>query len=551
MTGMIRWLLIFLTVSTGSFCQQLVEGTIVDKETGKPVPFASVGVMGTSKGTSSNLNGQFSVSVSGIVALKITCVGYESKEINSAADLQKIELKPISTELNAIVIIDKALNPRKIVRKAFSAIEKNYINQPFLQKFFYRHYCKDDSAYGRLIEASVDVWKPRGYSVAQASERENDEIRVTQLRRSLDKTVMAQGHEPISVNNILQADAVGYQAKLPSEHLSFYSDVSNLNTDFEKYTFTFNGITYYDGQEVYEVSYAYKKDSVLTTSAAYLQLTQATGSLFITTDTYAFIKTLDVRTYGRNTLRTTAFYRKYDNQYYPYHLIREGKSYISDYSTHSFRIDLMSVELKKDEKYKFVGSEPNKEELLNISYDSAYWNDNTVLKTTPLEDEIIRDLGDGVSLNKQFLLYQQYEVNLNDGGNNGEEKFNWFRDASKGKRILYLVFWSPTFKSYLLDLELAKQLQKQYRNKIDIVFISLDDDNANWKLTSSRYGFYSDGIINYRIGSNSQLAKSFSVKDAPAFVLIARNGSVFSLQAKRPSDPLLKEDFQALLKSKN
>lgn len=548
---MIRWLLIFLTVSTVSFCQQLVEGTIVDKETGKPVPFASIGVVGTSKGTSSNLNGQFSVSVSGIVALKITCVGYESKEINSAADLQKIELKPISTELDAIIIIDKALNPRKIVRKAFSATEKNYINQPFLQKFFYRHYCKDDSAYGRLIEASVDVWKPQGYRVAQASARDNDEIRVTQLRRSLDKTVMAQGHEPISVNNILQADAVGYQAKLPSEHLSFYSDVSNLNTDFEKYTFTFNGVTYYDGQEVYEVSYAYKKDSVLTTSGAYLQLTQATGSLFITTDTYAFIKTLDVRTYGRNTLRTTAFYRKYDNQYYPYHLIREGKSYTSDYSTHSFRIDLMSVELKKDEKYKFVGSEPTKEELLNIPYDSAYWNNNTVLKTTPLEDEIIRDLGDGVSLNKQFLLYQQYEVNLTDGGNNGEEKFNWFRDASKGKRILYLVFWSPTFKSYLLDIELAKQLQKQYRSKIDIVFISLDDDNANWKLTSSRYGFYSDGIINYRIGSNSQLAKSFSVKDAPAFVLIARNGSVFSLQAKRPSDPLLKEDFQALLKSKN
>lgn len=544
----VKWFIFFLLLSSTAFCQQLIEGTIIDKETGKPVPFASIGVVDTSKGTSSNSNGEFSISVIQPFKLKITCVGYESKEVLSSEEINSILLRPISTQLDAIVILDKAPNPRKIVRKAFANIDQNYINHPFLQNFFYRHYCKDDSTYGRLIEASVDVWKHDGYRHLQGAAGDQEEIRVTQLRRSLDKTTMAQGHEPISIKNILQADMVGYQTKIPSEHLSFYNDVSNLKTDFENYTFTFDGITNYDDQEVYQISYAYKKDSVSTTSGGYLYLTQATGSLFITTDTYAIIKTDEIKKLDSNTLRTTAYYRKFNNQYYPYHFIREGKSYLTDYSTHSFRIDLMSVELKTDVTEKFIGNEPDREELSAIPYDSVYWNNNTTLKTTPLENKIIHDLGDGVSLNKQFYLYRQYELNLNDGGKNGEEKFNWYRANSQGKRVLYLIFWSKEFNGYLAELELAKQLQKQYRNKISFVFISLDDDQANWLLTLSRYGFYADGIINYRIGANSSLTKFFNIKEAPAFILLSKNGEIFSQDAKRPSNPLLQDDFKILLK---
>src|SRR5258706_5410985 len=236
---MIRWVIFFSALSSAAFCQQMLEGKIVDAETGKPIPFASVGIVGTSKGTSSNLNGQFTLPVSESVALKITCVGYESLEISSSADIRLIQLRPIATLLNPVIVFNKAVNPKKIVRRAFASIDQNYIDQSFMQEFFYRHYCKDDSAYGRLIEAFVDVWKPDGYHSRQKPASDKEEIRVTQLRRSLDKTTMAQGHEPISVRNILQADVVEHQALVKSDHMSFYSDVSNLKTDLDSYTFTF------------------------------------------------------------------------------------------------------------------------------------------------------------------------------------------------------------------------------------------------------------------------------------------------------------------------
>lgn len=545
---MIRWLLFFLTLGSATFGQQVVESRIVDAETGQPIPFASIGIVGTSKGTSSNINGQFSLSVSGSVKLKITCLGYESFLFSSSEQSQVIRLKPVATQLNGIFVFDKAVNPKKIVRKAFAHISDNYISQPFIESFFYRHYCKDDSIYGRLIEASVDILKHDGYRSVQKSVGEKEEIRITQLRRSLDKTTMAQGHEPISIKNILQADVVGYQTADKSEHLSFYNEVSNLQADFENYSFAFKGITTYDGQEVYEITFSYKKDSVLTTSGKYLELPQSTGSLFITTDSYAFVKTEEEKLFGPNRIRSSAYYRKVDGHYYPYHLVREGSSRLAENSTHSFRIDLMSVDVQTAITKKFTGSIPGKDELLNIPYDSTFWKNNTVLKTTPLEEKIIYDLGGGASLNKQFLLYRQYENNLKDGGRNGEQKFNWLREDSKGKRILYLYFWSENFRPYVTELELAKRLHKQYRNQITFVLLSLDDDETRWQQALTKYNFNSDGLINYRIGGKSEIQKSLHIKEIPACILISQQGEIFDLLAKHPGNPLLEKDFRFLLK---
>ena len=534
-----------MLVSQAALCQQLIEGKIIDAETSQPIPFASIGIVGTSKGTSSNLNGQFTLPTAGSATLKITCVGYESKEVTTTSNVLLIKLKASTTQLNQIVIFDKSVNAQKIVRKAFESVRKNYINQSFLQNFFYRHYCKDDSVYGRLIEAFVDVWKEKGYRSLQHKAGDHEQIRVTQIRRSLDNTKMAQGHEPISVKNILQADVVGYQTPQPSEHLSFYTDVSNLKTDFENYSFDFKGITTYDGEDVFRINYTYKKDSALTTSGRHLVLTEITGSLYITMHKHAIVKTEEIKRYGANYVRTSTYYRKYNERYYPYHLVREGAN---PNAAHSFHIDLTSVEIQTNAFEKFVGREQGRDELLKIPYDSIFWNNNPILKTTPLELGIIRDLGKGNSLDKQFLEYQQYELNVNDGGKNGVEKFNWFKDYSKGKKSLYLFFWKGDCMSYLADVERIKQLHKKYRNLIAFIFLSLEDDELQWKQIVSKYNLTSDGIINYRIGKDSEIEKLYKVDQVPFFVLIARSGEVLDRKAKHPSDPQLEEDFKLLLK---
>ncbi len=544
---MIRWVFFFMLVNFSLMGQTVIEGIIVDKDSGKPVPFASVGILGTAQGTSSNQEGQFSIAVPDEFTLKITCLGYSSVIVKSKEEAAFIQLKPTVMQLSTFVVTDKEIQPKKILRKAFAAIADNYTKNPFLQQFFYRHYCKDDGVYGRLIEAYVDVWKNTGYRSVQANAGIHDAIKVTQLRRSIDKTQAAQGHEPISIANVLQADMVGYQLPVKSDHLSLYMEVSNLKADFNNYSFTNKGITFYDDQQVYEIAYSYKKDSALTTSGNYLPYARSTGSLFVTTDTYAFVKAEDIRTEGGNTIRTSVYYRKQDGFYYPYHMIRAGESHTGSGSDHSFHIELMSVEIKNGEQNKWISSLPGKPDLLSMPYDSVFWSSHTLLKTTPLENTIISDLGGGASLNKQFYRYRQHELNVHDGGNDAEKKFAWLREDSKGQRILYLLFWSGNFQSYLKELELAKRLQRQYRSKITFVLLSLDDNAEQWQHTVQQYSLFADGIINYRIGSQSAITRSLNIKEIPSFVLLARDGTIYQQPAKAPSDSLLIDDFNYLL----
>jgi len=472
-------------------------------------------------------------------------VGYQSISFYSKTIPEIILLKPMITELSEVIITSKPINARTIVRRALANTSKNYSREDFLQKFFYRHYCKDDSVYGRLIEASVDVLKHQGYRHPRNHSGEHEEIRVNQLRRSLDRTEMAQGHEPISIGNILQADLVAYQTHDESPYPQFYEAASNLKTDFNRYSFFVDGITVYDGQEVYMISYESKKDSILTTTG-YIPAPSAKGLLYISVGNYAFIKTEDEKQDKSNIIRTTAYYRKFGKYYYPYHFVRDGKNRFADKHQHSFHIEMISVEIQL-KPINFKGEEPDKNELLKIPYDSVFWNTTTMLKTTPLEDKIIEDLGGGRSLNEQFYRYQKFQWSTTNGGTNGYDKFNWFRNDSEGERILYLSFIDQNCKDYLLELQRIKQLIKGYRSQISFIIITVENDESTWQQLIDRFSLYTDGIINYRIDDKSDLLKTFKVKALPSFALIARDGNIFALSAPHPTDAQLEKDFSFLI----
>jgi hypothetical protein len=528
--------------------QQKIEGKVIDRETGSPVPFASIGIIGTAMGTSSNLEGEFTLLIPEGASIKVSCVGYVSLMVASPDDMKLIRLTPFAIELNEIVITQRPINARRVVQRAFASMGRNYDNQSFLQQFFYRHYCKDDSVYGRLIEAFVDVWKHQGYRPFRKQAGEKEEMRVTHLRRSLDNTIAAQGHTPISLRSVLQSDMVAYQHLEKSTYLKLYSDVSNLRTDFENYTFRFEGITAFEGRDVYKISFSYKVDSIATTTG-YIRAPHAKGMLYIATDTYAFVKMEELRYDHNVSIRTSAFYRKYNGKYYPYHFIKEGETHFSDSGKHFFHIELMSGGISHDPNQRFTGKEPGKAELLTIPYDSAFWSNHNMLKATPLEERIIHDLGKGASLNTQFVRYQKYEWSTTDGGNNAEEKFAWFRDFSRNKQLLYLVFWNSNCGiGCIQQLEEVKRLQRLFRGKLAVVMLSVDDDPAAWKQFVNRHNLFADGIINYRIGSRSAVVRNYDIEQTPGFVLILKNGSIFLSGQHATNKPFQEAEIESLIR---
>jgi TonB-dependent starch-binding outer membrane protein SusC len=83
---------------------QQISGTIID-ENSQPLIGASVIEAGTSNGTVTDLNGQFSISIKEGSKIKITFIGYEELIIDTPTTGMKITLNSISSQLDQVIVI--------------------------------------------------------------------------------------------------------------------------------------------------------------------------------------------------------------------------------------------------------------------------------------------------------------------------------------------------------------------------------------------------------------------------------------------------------------
>lgn len=531
-----------------------IEGRVTDKETHVPVPYASVGLEGTTLGTSTNLQGEFSMLVRRSILrtntkIRISCVGYEVNSFSYVGQaFIAIELVPSRIQLKELIVTEKDLSPDQIVRKAFARIRRNYYRKPFVYKTFYRHYCKDDSVYGRLIEAAVDIYKRKGHRAVTARPGMKDEVRVTQLRRSLDSTRVNVSHTPIGLYSVMAVDPVSYQFKGTAEEaiLSLGNPVSTLKHNLKDYVFELEGITTFDGSDVYKIAFSSKGDGIVLGSGALIKQKHQ-GTLYINFSDFAFVRVERSR-YSYDTIRSVVTYQKSLGKYFLRHLTLDGNRFLDrEKFRHSYHLDLLINEFKTKGFTKFRGKEPGKRELLETKYDSSFWNGYTILKETPLEENIVRDLGGQKSLKDQFAVHDSLAKISMLAEASDEAAFDRFREQSKGSRILYLDFWASWCGPCIREFSFEKKLLEKYRDQITFVLLSTDNDEKAWKRALTKYKLTQPGFINYRIGSQADYLRFFEVYSIPHYILIKKNGEFYSLDARRPSDPELITDFESLI----
>lgn len=104
--------------------QTSISGTVTDKQTGDPLPGVSVLVKGTSLGTSTDLEGRYTLEIpSGKAVLVFSFVGYKSREVpvSGQADIS-IQLEQDLASLEEVVVVGYGTQQKKDLTGAVSVV---------------------------------------------------------------------------------------------------------------------------------------------------------------------------------------------------------------------------------------------------------------------------------------------------------------------------------------------------------------------------------------------------------------------------------------------
>lgn len=134
--------------------------------------------------------------------------------------------------------------------------------------------------------------------------------------------------------------------------------------------------------------------------------------------------------------------------------------------------------------------------------------------------------------------------------NNGhEERFNLTDVLEKSKnKVIFIDFWASWCAPCLEEMKYSSKLKALFPDT-DIVFlyVSIDENALAWKHTTKRLGLPPED--SYWVGKEfkDRIKKYYGIRSIPHYVLVEKNGKVFSKNARRPSDPALLREIKYLI----
>ena len=557
--------LLFLLCSYSMVAQSLnLRGQVLDKQTQEPVPFVNIKLNNFHYGTSTNLDGRFELKLTperfeGQDELRITAIGYKT-QITRLAQLnperyQTIYLEPVSTRLDGVTI--KSARARRkentqaktLVMDALDNIPHNRPKNHYMANAFYRHYCKEDDHYVRLIEAGLDIYQQRKDKQFVQIPEQRLAFKVGQLRRSFDFTESARlEHTHFSLNFLIANDITAYEFHNP------------LRRNLDNYQFRFADTTKLDGRVIFVIDFETKEEK--------LNQLCYEGTLFIEKDHLAFLRADITERQIRSSkldsintrLRKQVFFERIGKAVYPSRLSSDLEAYhysfdtlsgkIKDKVSHEAHVELMNNAIHPDNRQEIEGAEPTRQMLRKINYDSVFWKNYTVLKATPLEEEIIADLSAKLDLHKQFEAFNRLEEGAESVIKTPE--FQSILEQYEGTPV-YAVLWAgwslPNFYELVPSPTLRKLIKK---GKVALILVSLDATDAEWEMNRDINGFNQNGIMHHRLNFefDSEITRKFFDSALPDYLLFDKLGALFDAEPPLPNATEVKNYYQELVNQK-
>ncbi|NMM48930.1 SusC/RagA family TonB-linked outer membrane protein [Marinigracilibium pacificum] len=126
------YLLLLSLISVGNInAQQVISGKVTDFQSGEPVPGTNIIVKGTSRGTTTDFDGNYSLQIqSGDSILVFSSVGFDSQEmrVNGRSKID-ISLMPDIQALKEVVVVGYGTQKKQDISSSVSTIDQAEFNQ--------------------------------------------------------------------------------------------------------------------------------------------------------------------------------------------------------------------------------------------------------------------------------------------------------------------------------------------------------------------------------------------------------------------------------------
>lgn len=253
-----------------AFAFYTVSGKVTDKETNEPLPGVSIMIKGTSSGTISDLDGNYSLTINdGKNTLVFTYIGYDTETITvTGKDGDKITknvaLKADNRNLEEVVVVGYGQVPRHNIfgrnAKVADAMVANYMPEPRpVQLNTEKYDSRDENEFKNAATEPVSVFSvdvdKAGYSnirrfINNSQKPPKGSVRIEEIINYFEYNYpQPKGADPVSLNAEIsecpwnkdhQLIKIGLKAKeidtreLPASHIVFLIDVSGSMYDDNK-----------------------------------------------------------------------------------------------------------------------------------------------------------------------------------------------------------------------------------------------------------------------------------------------------------------------------
>ncbi|XOV92109.1 MAG: carboxypeptidase-like regulatory domain-containing protein [Bacteroidota bacterium] len=417
-------------------------GQLFDDQSNLPIPYATIRIGSTPYGTSTNIDGRFTLDLADIESdnLKLICssVGYHSFDtLLNQVNMQDlvISLAPMSIMLEAVSVypnLERIKQVNDMVEQAMKGLKKAC--PPFQAKADLKHYVLEDGKYVKYKEGEITINDPKGFGKADSYYKISDIITYQGKRESLE---------------------------LSTDRIDFKNNTLSTYFDPDAYLLL-NGLKY----KFRATDYSYTVEDTLNTDGVNTYIINATDGNPLATSAKNFIEKYDLRFHLRENSRD-----KYDYEITKYELIYQSTEtfdHLVQTENTIFSIDLESAGrylqptkiehlLIQEADWKYLPEIREKKMISyhEISFNSVdfqaknlkevpqenwHYNKND-WQGQPLDEQVRKDLSNIVPIERQFAVQHDTQLRIQLQDSIDQVLFKRLYHSLQGKKSLYLIFW--------------------------------------------------------------------------------------------------------------